>query len=416
VLAEWRDERCAYRLAQRLSGFELSLIFDRAGASVQTDTGSGEMSSAVTNRYAHIDAMRAVAVMLVVVGHAGLGSIVPGGSGVTIFFSISGFIITFLLLRERSRTGGFLIGSFYLRRLLKIGPPLLVCVIIPTLILACFQEINWSPVIGIVFFYFNWFLAVGGPDAPLPGSGVVWSLSIEEQFYLAFALIWLATISLRVRTRYLGFVAGIVALASLVTRIVIASTSAGETRIYYGSDTRIDGIALGVVTAIAFYHSLKSSGRVYSVVQRCAHDAALITAIALYLFSLVIRNEWFRETFRFSLQGIAACLVILYGFGAHRTRVRRAFNALVQLKIVQIIGLASYSIYLVHLIAMSYTIGYIPYVTTKLPGAVQVVLLMLIGVCTGILIYYCVERPVQGLRHRYKALRQPEGTAEKRDA
>jgi hypothetical protein len=60
---------------------------------------------APSGRYAHLDAMRAFAVMVVVLAHAGLQHVVPGGSGVTIFFSISGFIITFLLLRERDRTG-----------------------------------------------------------------------------------------------------------------------------------------------------------------------------------------------------------------------------------------------------------------------------------------------------------------------
>src|SRR3954470_3410035 len=122
-------------------------------------------------RYAHIDALRAFAVMLVVVAHAGLGSLVPGGSGVTIFFSISGFIITYLLLRENDATGSFGIRAFYVRRLLKIGPPLLVCILIPTIILAFFKAINWAPFAGIVFFYFNWFKATG-VDAPLPGSGV----------------------------------------------------------------------------------------------------------------------------------------------------------------------------------------------------------------------------------------------------
>ena len=148
------------------------------------------MTANSDNRYAHIDAMRALAVMIVVVAHAGLGRTVPGGSGVTIFFTISGFIISYLLLRENDATGGFGIRAFYVRRLLKIGPPLLIAVLIPTLILALFKTINWSPFVGIVFFYFNWFKVAGG-DAPLPGSGVVWSLSIEEQFYLGFALIWL---------------------------------------------------------------------------------------------------------------------------------------------------------------------------------------------------------------------------------
>src|SRR4051812_6762421 len=175
------------------------------------------MTEHTENRYAHIDAMRALAVMLVVVAHAGLGAMVPGGSGVTIFFSISGFIITYLLLRENDATGSFGIRAFYVRRLLKIGPPLLVCILIPTIILAFFKAINWAPFAGIVFFYFNWFKATG-VDAPLPGSGVVWSLSIEEQFYLGFALLWLIVVRSTARTRCLALLAGVAVVSSTTIR------------------------------------------------------------------------------------------------------------------------------------------------------------------------------------------------------
>lgn len=355
------------------------------------------------NRYAHIDAMRALAVMLVVVGHAGLGQMVPGGSGVTIFFSISGFIISYLLLRENDVTGGFGIRAFYVRRLLKIGPPLLIGVLIPTLILAVFKTINWAPFIGIVFFYFNWFKA-DGVDAPLPGSGVVWSLSIEEQFYLGFALIWLVIVKSAARTRWLALLAGAAVVSSTVTRIVLASSSASYTeRIYYGSDTRLDSIAWGILAALAFHHSLRRPGRIRSLVQTCARDGALVTAFLLYLASLVVRDEWFRETFRFTFQALAACIVILYGFGDNASFIRVAFNAVTRLRIVQFIGLASYSIYLVHLTAMYYSTR----IVSELPTAATIPILIVVGTVPGMLMYLAVEKPVQRLRRRRQSPKQP---------
>jgi peptidoglycan/LPS O-acetylase OafA/YrhL len=354
------------------------------------------------NRYAHIDAMRALAVMLVVVAHAGLGQIVPGGSGVTIFFSISGFIITYLLLRENDATGGFGIRAFYLRRALKIGPPLVVCIIIPTLILAIVRPINWSPFIGIVFFYFNWFKAAG-IDAPLPGAGVVWSLSIEEEFYLGFALIWLITFKSAGRTRWLALMAAIAVVWSTATRVVLASCSATYAeRIYYGSDARLDGIAWGILAAIAFHHSLRRTGRIRSFVQLCARDFALISAIVLYLASLIIRDDWFRDTFRFTFQAVAASIVIFYGFGSHRSPVRVAFNAVSRIRIVQFIGLASYSIYIIHLVAMYYSRHFVD----GLPRSISIPLLIIVGTGPGMLVYLGVERPVQRMRYRQKSLRQ----------
>src|SRR6185312_12980033 len=123
------------------------------------------------NRYAHMDAIRALGMLLVLFAHAGLAAVVPGGSGITMFFTLSGFIITFLMLREKDQTGGFKIHDFYLRRALKILPPLVVAVIVPTLILSLVRTIDWSAFFGIVFFYFNWLYAAG-IQAPLSGSEV----------------------------------------------------------------------------------------------------------------------------------------------------------------------------------------------------------------------------------------------------
>jgi peptidoglycan/LPS O-acetylase OafA/YrhL len=367
----------------------------------QVLTGTGAwMTSSGHTRFAHIDAMRALAIMLVVVAHAGL-TVVPGGSGVTIFFSISGFIIAYLLLRERDRTGRFRIKDFYLRRVLKIGPPLLVCVILPTIVLGIVRSIDWAPLVGIVFFYYNWFKAAQGADAPLPGSGVVWSLSIEEQFYLAFAAIWLVAVWSHVRMRWLAIAAGIAAAASLTSRILLASGSEAATdRIYYGSDTRLDGIALGVATAIAFHSSELRPGRVRSIVRWCMRDSAVVAAITLYLISLIIRDQWFRETFRFTFQSVSTCIVLIYGFGSGSSRLRTWFDAIARSRLVQFTGLSSYSIYLIHLTTMYYTYN----LMNEFPGAVRISALTALATGSGMLIYLAVERPVQRLRDRRTAL------------
>ena len=353
--------------------------------------------------------MRAVAVMLVVIGHAGLADRVPGGSGVTIFFGISGFIITFLLLREQERTRTFDVRAFYARRALKILPPLTLVVIIPTLISGLFSPIHWRALLGVVFFYFNW-LFLNGVGEPFPGSAVVWSLSIEEQFYLAFAIVWAAALRFRIRTE--SFIASVVlvALLSLAARIGFVTFSrltgeALENRIYYATDTRIEAIAFGVLTAFAFFLSTVQPGatrrrdgafHLGAVVRFFQTDAALTLAGCFFLASLAIRDEWFRYTFRFSIQALAACVVIIYGFGTCNTLVRRCFDFCVHLKAVQIIGLASYSIYLIHLTVMLYAKPFLAGVSLSL----QVPALTLAGVLSGISVYYLVERPIQQWKKR----------------
>src|SRR5215813_15558710 len=77
-----------------------------------------------------LDGLRAISISIVLVSHAGYGSVVPGGLGVTIFFFLSGYLITTLLVDERERSGRIDIGKFYLRRVFRLFPPLVVTLII----------------------------------------------------------------------------------------------------------------------------------------------------------------------------------------------------------------------------------------------------------------------------------------------
>src|ERR1700760_1167480 len=77
-----------------------------------------------------LDGLRAVSISIVLVSHAGYGDVVPGGLGVTIFFFLSGYLITTLLMDEREGSGRIYIGKFYLRRVFRLFPPLLLTLII----------------------------------------------------------------------------------------------------------------------------------------------------------------------------------------------------------------------------------------------------------------------------------------------
>lgn len=346
--------------------------------------------------------MRAVAVMLVVVAHAGLGNVVPGGSGVTIFFAISGFIITDLLLRERDKTVGFDIGGFYFRRAAKIFPPFLFIVIIPTLVWAFFGPLDWWDFLSQVFFVFNW-VYIASPVEILPGSAVVWSLAIEEQFYIAFAIVWLLLVRASWWKTALTALAGATVAYSLLTRLILVLGPDTERRIYYGTDTRIEAIALGVLTAILVHTWVKRGSPVGAhYVRVFGHDAAFIGAILLYIVSLLIRDEWFRGTFRFSFQAIAACVIIMYGLFPNLTKLKRLFIAATVWKPVAIIGVASYSIYLVHL---SLDAAMRPFVAGWPLGA-RVALLVVVGTVAGIVIYYLIEVPVHNWRVRRTKAKQ----------
>ncbi len=311
----------------------------------------------------------------------------PGGSGVTIFFSISGFIIAHLLLRERERSGQFDLGGFYRRRLRKIGPPFLLIIVIPTLVYAGFKSINWSDFASQIFFVFNWTTLDHEPQV-LPGSGVVWSLAIEEQFYIGFSLVWLAMVRASRRPELpLAVVAAGVVLYSTVARFVLSGES---DRIYFSTDTRIDGMALGILTAVLLRAATRrQTSWPGTVLEWISRDAAFVLAVGLYLASLLIRDPLFRDTMRYSLQSVASCIIILWGFGAQAGSLRRSVTPLLACRPVQIVGLASYSIYLVHLpLIHAIDAFWAPSRLVGLPVSIVV------GVGAGIAIYYLIERPI----------------------
>lgn len=346
------------------------------------------------NRYMHIDALRAFAVMLVVVAHAGIGHIVPGGSGVTIFFAISGFIITHLLIKERSRSGGFSVGSFYRRRFIKIAPPFVVIIAIPTLLYSIWGNIDWIAFGAQIFFAYNWIKYQGHYDV-LPGSEVVWSLAIEEQFYIAFAVLWLLAVGSKHWRSWLVLISLLAIIYSTSMRFLLASDGMAE-RIYYGSDTRLDGIAWGVGAAALYHFWLERSYGKGWLPRLITSPWAFWVAISVYLASLIIRDDWFRETLRYSFQAIATCVVILFGMWPGRGQVRKLFFKISAFKVVNLIGAASYSIYLVHLMVDAVLRPYVE----SVPLGMRVVLLTLVGTGVGVLAYVLVEVPAHKIGKR----------------
>lgn len=349
-------------------------------------------------RYSHIDAMRAFAVMVVVVAHTNVGGI-PGGSGVTMFFTISGFIIAHLLLRERERTGGFSLRNFYARRAFKLAPPFLAIVLIPSVIYAALGgAIAWPYVATQTFFVFNWATIVRpfGPVEILPGSSLVWSLSVEEQFYILFAVVWLLIVRRPNFRRLLLGVSLVGAIFPLVLRIILASYGGLSERIYLGTDTRLDGIAIGVLCAVIYAEIQR--GRLRKTKIALAQPALLYLAVAVYVCTLVLRDEWFRDTFRFTLQSLVAAAIILWGLLDRDSRTRLTVAKITDLRVVQTLGLASYSIYLAHASVFVLLETYL----RNLPRVIEVPILISCGTVAGVAAWKFIERPAEKAKHRYE--------------
>jgi peptidoglycan/LPS O-acetylase OafA/YrhL len=168
-----------------------------------------------------------------------------GAAGVELFFTLSAFLITALLLRERQQTGGISLRLFYIRRILRIWP-LYFAVLAVAVVLAHTvpsQRLPWYYVVGYLLFVGNWINVAFGH--PFSVCAPLWTVSIEEQFYLVWPLL------MKILERRGMIIAAVVAfLLSTLSQVGVVLAGLSPGYIYYGSFSRSGSLALGILLAL----------------------------------------------------------------------------------------------------------------------------------------------------------------------
>jgi peptidoglycan/LPS O-acetylase OafA/YrhL len=346
-----------------------------------------------------LDGLRAVSFLIVFAAHAGLDWIVPGGFGVTVFFFLSGYLITTLMRVEVESSARVNLGHFYLRRALRILPPFYIVLCAATAlalvgILRGDGPPQPMPVASQLLHFSNYWIAGHGWGGIAAGTGVYWSLAVEEHFYLVFPTVFVALVLLRFsgRQKAVAFWACCAAVLAWRCALVFA-LHANLDRTYLCSDTRVDSIAFGCALAVWGNPVLDVTGP--------PERGALLwrgflfpAGIALLLLTFLIRDTAFRETFRYTLQGIGLTPVFVTAVRWPGWLVFRPLNW----QPIKFMGTISYSLYLVH----HATLVAIGQHTTL--GAVErgfVALFVSVGIAWSM--YRFVEKPCARLRRRLAA-------------
>ena len=218
-----------------------------------TPTAPGETAPF---RVAGLDGIRALAVATVVVFHLVPGTLVGGYLGVDIFFVVSGFLITTLLLRERAATGRISLRGFWVRRARRLLPALVVLLLVcSTAALFVGGDVLVGlglQLVGALTFSSNWlFIAAGSSyfDETVPEVfRNLWSLAVEEQFYLVWPLL-LVVVLVRLPRWAKLLAIGALAVASAAW-MGLAYSPIDPTRVYYGTDSHAFGLAIGAFLAV----------------------------------------------------------------------------------------------------------------------------------------------------------------------
>ena len=219
-------------------------------------------------RIGGLDGLRAIAVALVLVYHL-IPGVLPGGMvGVDAFFVISGFLITSLLLLEQRRTGRIDLRRFWIRRLRRIVPALVAAVAVVVALAACIGGDALlavrRQVLSSILLVYNWAEIIGGSSyfdqtQPLLLTNV-WSLAVEEQFYLLWPLVIVAFLSRGpswTRRRFAALALGL-SVASAAWALHLMGQGESSSRVYMGTDTHAFGLMMG--SALALWHGRATEG------------------------------------------------------------------------------------------------------------------------------------------------------------
>jgi peptidoglycan/LPS O-acetylase OafA/YrhL len=311
--------------------------------------------------------LRAISISIVLVSHAGYGIVVPGGLGVTIFFFLSGYLITTLLMDERERSGRIHIGKFYLRRVFRLFPSLLVTLVIAdSLVILGLLDggISWAGVLAQLLYFANYYGLFFDPgNTTAAGTGILWSLAVEEHFYMIYPALLVGLLAFGLSRQRIVVVLAIVCLAVLAWRMYVAGLPNFEIeRTYYSSDTRIDSIVFGCLLALAANPRSAKAGTSNPFLEPTS-ATLLVAAAVVMAMTIAWRDAYFRETFRYSLQGLALMPVFYF---AIRCAAHFPFTLLNQPWIAKI-GVYSYAMYLIHHIVINVIEKNAPWLaTTKL--------------------------------------------------
>jgi peptidoglycan/LPS O-acetylase OafA/YrhL len=295
-----------------------------------------------------IQGLRAIAVLVVLGFHAGLPFLDGGFVGVDVFFVISGYLITGLLLREITTTGTVDLARFWARRAKRLLPAtavVLMAVAIGTI--AFLPMTRWGSIardIAVSAIYgINWRLAGASVDylqteeAASPVQHF-WSLAVEEQFYVIWPLLMLGLVIAHKRfawplTRTLGVGIALVAIPSLAWSIHLTSVAAGPA--YFVSTTRAWELAVGAAVAIGAH-------RLDRVSDRIAHVLTIAGLAAIAFATFTFNSSTAFPGYAALLPTLGAAAVIVGGARGHRV------SALLSVKPMREVGALSYSLYLWH--------------------------------------------------------------------
>ena len=373
-----------------------------------------------------IDSLRALAVLAVIIYHVDVNYLPGGFLGVDLFFVLSGYLISSLIIKEYRKTGSLNLYNFYIRRARRLLPAVYFMITVGLVVMVLFNEVllrksHLDAIFGYIYSSNWWYIFHKldyfdsfGAQSPFKH---LWSLAIEEQFYMIFPLIFLLVNgkkkskdgTYKLNKNFLYVVLGLI-LVSLIAHILLFDIN-NISRIYFGTDTRAFSLLVGVVGAILY-----PMERLHAKVtpqQNMLYSVVSLVSIATLITVMIYTSEYNTLLYRggFLLVAILGLIVIISS-GKQHTLMSR----LLSFKPVVFIGKISYSLYLWHFPVLVLTT---PVSEIGNPNIFFVILRIVLTFAVAIVSYVFVETPIRKLGFKnyinviFKKLKKRPGKSRK---
>jgi peptidoglycan/LPS O-acetylase OafA/YrhL len=337
------------------------------------------------SRLPALDGLRAVAIGVVMAYHGGLA--VPGDLGVTCFFVLSGFLITWLLLKEHAKHGRISLRDFYWRRVLRIIPAYAAYVVVTALYTRWRTGEGWDPwlTLSALTYTTNYYNAAHG-HAPTPISHT-WSLAVEEQFYMLWPLALLALMRLP-RPRALQTLIGVIAAVLVWRSFAYYVLGTGTAYVYNCFETRFDCLAVGCLLALATQQS-----NFDAVAQRLVR----FDWLPLVTVGLIVVSRTCSEAYHYGPGFTVDSLLFGVLIVQLMLLARKPVWSWLETPAVRWVGLLSYSLYLYHGLGLGFgrKLG-------SLPLGAQLGLGIVASFALALASYHGIEKPFLRLKKRFE--------------
>lgn len=342
-----------------------------------------------------LDGLRGAAILSVMAYHAQAPFLKGGFIGVDVFFVLSGFLITSLLVSEYDNYRSVNLKHFYMRRVLRLAPALIVLLIIFCLASFLFlsnQQANRNYIDSLISFFYlsNWARAFSlhPPDF----LGHTWSLSIEEQFYIVWPILLLALLRFSSSRKVVVFITASLALSAWALRFYLHMKGAAPDRLYNGLGTRADALMVGCALGVAYASGFLNKNNLKPILTKILVIISPVSALILLAFSVIANwRSPYMYQFGFFAVALLTATIVVDIMVNNKSIIKRILTA----KALVWTGSISYGLYLWH-----YPI-YRAMFSLEMSDLAVITIGSLITFTVAALSYYFMEKPILMLKKRF---------------